>query len=328
MRRTFHQTDVDVGLQTFSTIKKFLYQNLGHCPEDYYYILPVGGFGELVFTLSQSHHLRKTAKVCVLLRTDRSYLAQIWPNAADYFMTISPKIYKALSVLVDQSYRSTGYLFICWADLFADGRFGRDLVVRENRITIKEMYSYALGLDLNVPLLPPVVIRTPEDVVAATPGKKVLLIQHANTVSRIPQPFWTALAEALAEKGYSVLIDVMSNEDIVTTGNPMVTYIKSSVPGLMSIAKAACAVVALRSGLTDFLGSCIPGSDTKMFALYHITKAFDATSRELLHTAGISNCGLNLARNYGTDGIHDIEILSEAPSALINTEVNKILGLL
>lgn len=325
MRRRYHQSTVDVGLQLFSGIKRQIFARLQSCPEDYHYILPVGGFGELVFTLSQAHHLRAQGKVCMLLREDRAYLAQMWPQAADHFIFLSDAQFNVLKSLEDISFRSPGWLFICWADLFADGRFGIDLVLNNNRLTMKEMYAFALGVKLDVPVLPPVV--GPLQLAAQPTGRRrVLLIQHAKTIARIPGEFWSALCAELLAAGYDVVVDVLDDKDLIAGATDGVTYYRTKVPELVALARSADLVIALRSGMADLMGSMIPGSALRMIVLYHVTRVFDGTPQAFHHTSGISGSGLNLARSFQTHGITDIEVCSDDRAALIGAEVAHVMA--
>jgi hypothetical protein len=327
MRRRYHQSAIDVGLQLFSSLKRQIFVRLQQCPEDYHYVLPVGGFGELVFTLSQSHHLRQQGKVCMLLREDRAYLSRLWPEAADHFMFLNQQQFDLLRSLEAFSYRSPGWLYICWADLFADGRFGLDLVLNNNRLTMKEMYSYALGLKFDVPVAPPVVGHLNVQL----PGngrKNILVIQHANTISRIPGEFWVALTQRLVQHGYNLLVDVIADTDVIAGSPPEVRYFRTQVPELLGLARAADAMIALRSGMADLIGAMLtqPGT-SKMLVLYHVTAAFGDGPRSFHHSPGISRSGLNLSKSYSTDRSIDVEVASDDRARLIADEADRIADL-
>ncbi len=320
MAKKFHQTSFDLALDLLSIIKRSIFNKTGHCPEDYYYIMPVNAYGELVFTLSQTQHLRQQAKVCLLLRNDRNFLLEFWPQAADFVIYLTQEEYDTLFFLEQISFRSPGWFFLCWADLFADGRFGSDLVLKNNRLTLKEAYSYALGLDLSVPILAPQIQNVP----AHNADKTVLFVQHAKTYGRIPASFWNVLAQEFHNNGYTIFIDKIAQEDVLLDPEIPVHYLQKTVPELVRFAKSVNLVVALRSGMADLIGASIGDAPMRMITLYHITSKFNRTQKEFHHSAGVAQTGLNLARCFSTDKISDIEIMSDNPEQLINEEVRKV----
>lgn len=330
MRRRYHQSAPDVAMQMFSSLKRQIFETLKECPEDYHYVLPVGGFGELVFTLAQSHHLRAQGKVCMLLREDRAYLAQLWPNAADHFMFLTMQQFNLLRSLEDISFRHPGWLFVCWADLFADGRFGLDLVLNNNRLTMKEMYSYALGIKFDAPVAAPSVQHLNFTLPPAAEGRKtILVIQHANTIARIPGEFWVALSRRLVDKGYNLIVDVVAEKDAIPDSPPEVSYYRTKITELLAIARAADCVIALRSGMADLIGSMISEAapDLKMIVLYHVTSVFGNGPQSFHHSPGISRSGLNLSKSFGCDRIVDVEVASDDRQVLVEAEADKIAAL-
>lgn len=332
MRRRFHQSAPDVALQLFSSLKRQIFETLKTCPEDYHYVLPAGGFGELVFTMAQAHHLRAQGKVCMLLREDRAYLAQLWPEAADQFMFLSTAHFNLLRSLEDFSFRHPGYLYICWADLFADGRFGLDLVLNNNRLTMKEMYSYALGIPFDSPVAAPSVghlnFTMPSTRVGGNGRKNILLIQHANTIARIPTEFWVALSRRLVAQGYNLLVDAIAETDAIPDSPPEVSYYRTQVPELLSIARAADCVIALRSGMADLIGAMIPEAapQLNMLVLYHVTSMFGSGPKSFHHAPGISRSGLNLSKSFACQRIVDTEVASDDRQRLVEDEVEKVLA--
>lgn len=331
MRRRYHPSATDLGMQLFSAVKRQVFETLKHCPEDYHYVMPVGGFGELVFTLSQAHHLRAQGKVCMLLREDRAYLARLWPEAADHFIFLNAQQVTLLRAMEDISFRSPGWLFICWADLFADGRFGLDLVLNNNRLTMKEMYAYALGVKFDLPVAAPSVEHLNFTMPETRPGRRnLLVIQHANTIARIPGEFWAALSTRLVGMGYNLLVDVVDERDAIPGSPAEVGYYRTKVPELLSIARAADAVIALRSGMADLIGAMIPEAapKLKMVVLYHVTSVFGTGPQSFHHSPGISRSGLNLSKSFGCDRIVDVEVASDDRGRLIDSEVDKVAALL
>jgi len=282
-----------------------------------------------VFTLSQTHHLREQSKVCILLRKDHDYLLELWPNAADHSILLTTQQFELLRSLEDFSFRHPGHLFICWADLFADGRFGLDLVLNNNRITMKEMYSYALGISFNCPPAPPNVqhlnFKPPE----SGARRNVLLIPHANTIARIPGEFWKALSDRMLAMGCQLTVDIVSEADIIHPPHPQIKHVRTRVTGLLAIARASDCVIALRSGIADLIGAMVPHSapHLNMIVVYHVTSMFGKGPRSFHHSAGISLSGLSLSRSFDCKRIFDSEVASDDREQLLSEEVDRIAGL-
>jgi len=318
MLKRFHQTPLDRAMELFSSVKRAVYAGTGVSPEKFHYIMPVGSLGELVFTLSQTQHLRSKAKVCLLLKHEFAYLTALWPFSADFVVLLSPEEHDLLLAMEPVSYRYPGWLFTCWVEVVADGRFSMDLVLKNNRLSLKEIHSYALGLGLDAALQLPVL----ESEAGNKGDKPVLLMPDDGAPERLPPSFWAALALGLKRQGHTVYV---AGEAPLQVPEGTVSHVEKSAPELLRFARSMELVIALRSGLADLVGAAIPGSGTKMIALHHVSAAFRGTPREFHHAPGVSHSGLNLARCFGTDQIRDVEICSDDAAALVNGELAKLI---
>src|SRR6266571_2050326 len=90
---------LNVAMRLFSSLKERVFNEFHFCAEDCYYVLIGPGFGESVFTLSQTHHLRRDAKVCILLFEPRKFLLELWPQSGDCTILLSAAEYWQLMAL-------------------------------------------------------------------------------------------------------------------------------------------------------------------------------------------------------------------------------------
>jgi len=298
---------LDQALCLFSDLKRAVYRTSGgKCPEDFLYVMAVGGIGEPVLTCSQTHHLRRTERpVCFVVREDRAWVTSMWPHSADVFIQVTPAQMQLLTTLEDLSFLVQGHLYISYVSWLAGGQFADRLIMRERLLGFREAFAFGLGLPLNSPVaLPAITARR----IPWNPGKKsVLIMPNANFVRAMPRPFWQALARDFVDRGFEVFFEQFGGEALEEAG---VTNIQTCVLDFIELASRCNLVVMLRSGLSDLLSACsrrLP--QLKLVILWHLDPTTRNTLLELWHAPGCSVGYPSSTTWFECDGrVHDIEV--------------------
>ena len=303
-----------------SRIKRGVYESSqGKCPEDYLYIMPYGGIGELALTCAQTHHVRRKHPVCLILRTDRHWLPAVYPNAADLMMFIEPAEVTLLSLLDNECFLHPGQLMVSYAGWLVDDRFASTLVMREKLLGFKETFSFMLDLPLDAPLAPPALPQVALDVVPH--DKSVLIMPSANFTRKLDARHWEIIVRALVARGYVVYWEKFGTFEMKVDG---VVNVDSTVPRFIELARQCRNVLMLRSGLSDLTsayGNVLP--DLRLAILWHLAPETAGTVMEDWHKPGCSVGFPSSKTWFGCgDNVIDIELapatLDAQPGAFID----------
>lgn len=327
MRRSFLMGPIDQALCLFSEVKRSVYKSSGgKCPEDYLYIMPIGGIGELILTCSQTHHLRNRP-VCLLLPASRFWAVNLWPEAADVFIQLDPIQVELLKHLEDNSFLMPGHIYISYVTWLAGGHLADKLIMREKLFGFREAFAFGLGLPLNSETAKPRLLNKP---IPWKPSpNSVLIMPNANFTRKMPEEFWMQLITDLLSQGREVFCENFGSSPF---RHPGVVNVQTEVLDFISLASLCGNVIMLRSGLSDLISahsSQIPSLN--LLILWHLDASTVGTPLELWHSPGCSvgfpsskswfNCGNNVT---------DIEIdpLDEswrvAPGTKIQPYLNKL----
>lgn len=295
----------------FSKIKRSVYQTSnGKCPEDYLYIMPFGGIGELVLTCAQTHNVRREHPVCLILRSDRQWLPAAYPNAADIVIFIDPNEVGLLSLLESDCFLHPGQLMVSYIAWLADARFASSLIMKEKILGFKEGFAFMLNLPLDAPIEQP---KLPMVELAFAPEEKsVLIMPSANFTRNIDVHYWEIIVEQLIARGYTVYWEKFGTVEMQIEG---VINIDSSVPQFIALAKQCKNVLMLRSGLSDLTSAyanILP--DLRLAILWHLDPGTAGSVLEEWHTEG-SSVGFPSSKSWFDcgDNVTDIEL---APQTL------------
>lgn len=311
MRRSFAMGTLDKALCLFSELKRLVYRSSGgKCPEDYLYVMPIGGIGEQVLTCSQTHHLRKPDRpVCFIVRSDRFWMVRMWPESADLFIQVSPDQMRLLIALEDHSFLMPGHLYISYVTWLAGGNFADQLIMKEKLLGFREAFAFGLGLPLDSPAAQPMLVDQP---VRWNPGpKSVLLMPNANFIRKMPHAFWTRLAADFLEQGYEVFCETFGSEPIDLPG---VTNLQTEVLDFLALARRCSTVIMLRSGLSDLVSAhsrLLP--HMKLIILWHLDPSTAGSAYELWHSPGCSVGYPSSKTWFGCgDNVVDVEVDPQA----------------
>lgn len=307
MRRSFAMGGLDQALCLFSDLKRAVYRSSGgKCPEDYLYVMAIGGIGELILTCSQTHHLRRPDRpVCFVVRDDRFWMARMWPESADMFIKVSASQMQLLSLLEDHSFLMPGHLYISYVTWLAGGHFADQLIMKEKLLGFREAFAFGLGLPLASPFAPPRLIDQP---IPWNPGpNSVLIMPNANFTRKMPREFWVGLAKDFVARGHEVYFENFGSEPI---DEPGVTNIQTEVPDFVSLASRCGTVIMLRSGLSDLMSAhskLLP--KLNLVILWHLDPTTAGTLYELWHSPGCS-VGYPSSKTWFDcgDNVQDVEV--------------------
>jgi hypothetical protein len=289
----------------FDLCREHVKQN-GMDPDKTFFVFPFGGFGDFTFICSLLPLLRQEGPVALFLPDHRMDFFELFPQAADFVVRYAPHFVQFLPELFHQGMRKPGYPFVPFTDWFADGRFNMELVCREGRLTLKESYAYALGLPLTSAGIEALVPEVPLPEALLAQARRVLVIPHANSHKPFQPEMWQILTDQLNAEGYQVFFESTSYPGAIPLNAQL---LQMSVKELIGSMGAFDAVVALRSGLTDLMGSVPSTQRGKLAVVYHVTAEPPAEEQRFNHARGVSTSGLALARIYpGNDSIRDFEV--------------------
>lgn len=275
-------------------------------PDTTYFVFPVGGFGEFTFVSSLLPVLREKGKVAMFLPQAKVDYFRMFPHSADFVVHYGPQFNPYLSELYHQGACKPGYPFVPFTDWIGDGRFNMELVTKEGRLTLKEGYAYMMGLPLNTAGVQSTVPPGPLPAGLEGPGKRMLIIPHANSHKPFNPAVWNTLAQRLQQAGYQVWLETTNYPHPL----PPDTQGLSLAPmALLQSLAAFEAVIAVRSGLTDLIGTVPVHQRGRMAVVYHITATPPAEEQRFNHTAGVAKSGLALTRIYpGDPTLYDFEV--------------------
>jgi hypothetical protein len=275
-------------------------------PDNTFFIFPTGGFGEFTFICSLLPELRKLAPVALFLPENKMDFVLMFPHSADYVVQYSLMFADYIPELYNLSIRKPGHPFVPFTDWFGDGRFNVELVTHEGRLTLKESYAYALALPLNTAGVRATIPAGEMLAGLEAPGKRVLIIPHANTHKHFPAAMWDHVAAQFIGAGYEVLFDTFNYPHPTPAG---VQALSLKLPELLRNLPAFDLVVALRSGLADLLGTVSPADRGKVAILYYVTDRPPVEELRYNHARGVARSGLALSRIFPGDAtLRDIEI--------------------
>jgi hypothetical protein len=230
----------------------------------------------------------------------------MFPDSADFVLHYPPQFNGCLSDLYRDGQCKPGYPFVPFTDWLADGRFNMELVTKEGRLTLKEGYAYMMGLPLTTAGVQATVPPGPPAPGLEGPGKRILIIPHANSHKPIDPHVWNLLAQRFQSAGYTVYFEVMNYQQPLPDG---VLPLSLTPVGLLQSLVAFEGVVALRSGLTDLMGTVPQDKRGKVAIIYHVTATPPAEEQRFNHTAGVAKSGLALTRIFpGDASMKDIEV--------------------
>jgi len=290
----------------FSRIKRSVYQSSqGKCPEDYLYIMPSGGIGELVLTCAQTHHVRQKHPVCLILRSDRQWLPLIYPNAADLVIFVEPGEVGLLSLLDNECFLHPGHLMVSYVAWLVDDRFASTLVMKEKLLGFKQSFAFMLDLPLDAPIEHPKLLPAALDVVPQE--KSVLIMPSANFTRKIDARYWDIIVRQLVARGYTVYWEKFGTVEMNVDG---VVNVDNAVPQFIELARRCKNVLMLRSGLSDLTSAyanVLP--DLRLAILWHLDPATAGTVLEEWHTPGCS-VGFPSSKTWFDcgDNVIDIEL--------------------
>jgi hypothetical protein len=271
-----------------------------------YFVYPVGGFGEFTFVSSLLPELRKKAKVALFLPQHKIDYFEMFPQSADFVLHYGPQFGPCLPDLFHQGMCKPGYPFVPFTDWIGDGRFNMELVTKEGRLTLKEGYAYMMGLPLTTPGVQATVPAGGPAAGLEGPGKRLLIIPHANSHKPFDPSVWQILAERFQAAGYTVYFEVTNYQAALPAG---VQTLSLTPKALLQSLVAFDAVVALRSGLTDLMGTVPRAARGKVAIVYHVTDTPPAEEQRFNHAAGVARSGLALTRIFpGDASLKDIEV--------------------
>lgn len=294
------------GAHAFFDLCKQQVKQAGLDPDKTFYVYPIGGFGEFTFICSLLPALRAEGPVALFLPEGKVDYFGIFPQAADFVVHYAPMFAPYLPELYHIGMRRPGYPFVPFTDWLGDGRFNMELVTKEGRLTLKEGYAYVMGLPLTSPGVRATIPsgdRLPE---LQGPGKRVLVIPHANSHKAFDPVLWQQVTEQFTAAGYGVYFDTFNYHSEPPAG---VVPLSLKPLELLRNLGGFDAVVALRSGLTDLLGTVDPAQRGKLAVVYHVTETPPAEEQRFNHARGVARSGLALTRIFPGDAtIRDIEI--------------------
>jgi len=279
-------------------------------PDETFFVYPVGGFGEFTFVSSLLPELRKQGKVAMFLPQSKIDYFELFPGSADFVLHYGPQFNAYMGDLYHQGMCKPGYPFVPFTDWLGDGRFNMELVTKEGRLTLKEGYAYMMGLPLTSNGVQATVPPGPPPAGLETPGKRVLVIPHANSHKPFDPALWNGIAQRCQAAGYQVYFEAMNYPHPLPAGVQKLTLTPKAL--LQSLC-AFESVIAVRSGLTDLIGAVPRAQRGKMAVVYHITAAPPAEEQRYNHTAGVAKSGLALTRIYPGDAtLQDFEVNGDA----------------
>jgi hypothetical protein len=271
-----------------------------------YFVFPFGGFGEFTFVCSLLPLLRRQGPVALFLPDNRLDFLELFPLAADFASNYSPQYSQYLPELFHQGMCKPGYPFVPFTDWFGDGRFNMELVCKEGRLTLKEGYAYALGLPLTSAGVQAQVPEVPLPEALQKRARRVLAIPHANSHKPLAPEMWQILIDQLDAEGYQVFLESTNYHGAIPSN---AHALQMSVKKLIGSLGAFDAVIALRSGLADLMGTVPCAQRGKLAVVYHVTAEPHAEELRFNHARGVATSGLALSRIFpGDDSIRDIEI--------------------
>lgn len=305
MLRVKHGSPRETAQQFFDLCRRQV-RAAGLDPDQTYFIYPIGGFGEFTMVCSLLSDLRPRAKVALFLPESKTDFHRLFPHSADFVVFYPPHYSPCLTELYYQGGCLPGYPLVAFTDWIGDGRFNIELVTKEGRLTLKEGYAFMLGLPLTSPGLPATVPEGAPPAGLEHPGKRILVIPHANSHKGFEPALWDELARRCQAAGYEVVFEITNYRHAPPAG---VATLSVRPLALLQSLGAFAGVVALRSGLTDLIGAVPAAQRGKMAVLYHLTEAPPAPEQRHSHSAGIARSGLALTRIYGdTESLGDFEI--------------------
>jgi hypothetical protein len=283
MYRTLHKQRKDRAIDMFSGIKNVL-RNKGYDTEDFFYIFPMGNYGEHTYVLGHLPALRTRGKVCLVLTESKSWLTEFFAESFDFCITIADGLSSYYEELFEISYLSKGFPYIVWTDIFGNGRLNSELI-RQGRLTLAESYAFALELPLSsMPRALKIAERN-----SRFPGAKknhVLLMPDATTVRKLDINFWLYLYEKLESQFLNPIFDnTFSKWDVKNIRT--VDIIKRDLIHFFDCNCAA--IIGIRSGILDLIGGYASENlDKKVITLMPVDSDFYDVGNTGLNVVGIS----------------------------------------
>jgi hypothetical protein len=302
MYRTLHKLRKDRALDLFVSIKNFL-KKQDQNPDDFFYIFPMGNYGEHTYILGHLHSLRKRGRVCLVLNENKSWLAKFFPESFDYCVTLPDSTSDLYEELFEISYLALGFPYVVWTDIFCNGRLNSELI-RHGRLTISESYAFALELPLRSELKP---LKIKKEAITLGQDQKnyILLMPDSTTVKKLDKDFWISLYRELEARSLNpILDDTFLNWNIMNIKS--VRLVKDD---LIKFFNESCvALIGIRSGMLDLIGGMLTEDVTKrLISIMPVDSDDYNPAGTGLNVAGISKYA-GIFPCWGSKNIIDLEV--------------------
>jgi len=302
MYRTLHKRRKDNALELFVNIKNLL-KRQGLQSEDFFYIFPMGNYGEHTYILGHLHSLRKRGKVCLILTENKSWLSKFFSESFDHCFTLPDGASTFYEELFEISYLALGFPYVVFTDIFGNGRLNSELI-RQGRLTLAESYAFALEMPLSSELRP-LKIEKEAVKIGQDEQKFVLLMPDSATVKKLEKKFWIYLYKELEALNLNPILD----DTFLNWNIDAIKSVKLVKDDLIHFFNKNCAtLIGIRSGMLDLIGGMLTEDLTKrMVSIMPVDSDDYNPNGTGLNIVGISKSA-GIFPCWGSKNIIDLEV--------------------
>jgi hypothetical protein len=249
------------------------------------------GIGDTLITAGLVHAIKERyqiVKVMLLVKSNHAHIGDIF-QSIDRVCVLDDKItfvnkHDNSFALKNQQLAPNNYFFAHFENYNIPHLLGY------KNINLFDSYKALFKLGFDISLETPIALDGNKEcdldifkVHNIRPGRTVLLAPVANSVKLLSNDFWLSVCKTLKSRDYDIVLNSYSGTEIL---NPYVTRIDLPLKYLAKFSITAGKVIALRSGLCDFL-SLYP---VDMTVLYPSIIWY---SGKLIDGSGLTNMGFS-----------------------------------